>query len=146
MADAWQHRPVGRLQRSALVGTLAIAVVVGVWAYGFPRGFYDHFPHLLGEWISQDGPYNEHLIRDHGAQYLALGLGSAAALRWRSQPLYRVLGLAWSAFGVLHLAYHATHLGHLGAADASAQLVVLVVAAVLGAGIAVPPRGVADRP
>ncbi|OLT46191.1 hypothetical protein BJF88_04945 [Cellulosimicrobium sp. CUA-896] len=128
------------LQTVGLVGTIVIALGVGVWAYVLPREFYDHFPSLLGEWISQDGPYNEHLIRDHGAQYLALGAASVAALFWRSQPLYRVLGIAWGSFGVLHVAYHVTHLGHMSTTDAVAQMVVLTVAAVLGIMIAVPPR------
>ncbi|MGN6408850.1 MAG: hypothetical protein ACTHMH_10915 [Curtobacterium sp.] len=122
------------------MGTIIIAVAVGIWAYVLPREFYDHFPSLLGEWISQDGPFNEHLIRDHGAQYLALGAGSVAALFWRSQPLYRVLGIAWGSFGVLHFAYHATHLGHMSARDGVSQLIVLAVAALLGIAIAIPKR------
>ncbi|AOX66207.1 hypothetical protein BJK06_10970 [Curtobacterium sp. BH-2-1-1] len=131
---------IGPLQTVGLVGTIIVAVAVGIWAYVLPREFYDHFPSLLGEWISQDGPFNEHLIRDHGAQYLALGAGSIAALFWRSQPLYRVLGIAWGSFGVLHFAYHATHLGHMTAQDAVAQLIVLAVAALLGIAIAIPER------
>jgi hypothetical protein len=92
---------IGHIQLAALIGTIAIAAVVGLWAYVLPREFYDHFPSLLGEWISQDGPFNEHLIRDHGAQYLALGAGSVTALFWRSQFVYRVLGIVWGLFGVL---------------------------------------------
>lgn len=130
----------GLLQTVGLVGTIVIALVVGVWAYLLPKEFYDHFPSLLGEWISQDGPFNEHLIRDHGAQYLALGAGSVAALFWRSQPLFRVLGIAWGSFGVLHFVYHVTHLGHMSTADAVAQVIVLAVAALLGVAIALPPR------
>lgn len=137
-------RPVrdrtGTLQTTGLIGTIVIALVVGVWAYVLPREFYDHFPAALGEWISQDGPFNEHLIRDHGAQYLALGAGSVAAFFLRSQPLYRVLGIAWGGFGVLHFAYHVTHLGHMDTSDAVAQVIVLLVAATLSVMIAIPPR------
>ncbi|MFS0793511.1 hypothetical protein [Microbacterium sp. 1P10AE] len=137
---------VGRLQLAALIGTIVIAAVVGVWAYVLPREFYDHFPSFLGEWISQDGPYNEHLIRDHGAQYLALGAASVTALIWRSQVVYRVLGIAWATFGVLHFAYHVTHLDHMAPADGIAQVIVLAVAALLGIGIAVPPRRSTRKP
>lgn len=90
---------VGRIQLAALIGSIVIAAVVGTWAYFFPAQFYDRFPAVLGEWISQDGPYNEHLIRDHGAQYLALGLASVFGLFWHSQIGYRLLGIAWTTSG-----------------------------------------------
>lgn len=137
---SWRDAPVGRLQLASLVGIIVIAVVVGFWAYALPLEFYDHFPSVLGEWVSQDGPYNGHLVRDHGAQYLALGAGSVAALFWRSQPLFRVLGIAWGTFGVLHGAYHVTHLGHMSTSDQVGLVTLLTIAAVLGIGIAVPPR------
>jgi hypothetical protein len=130
-----RHGTSTGVQLLALLGTVVIAAVVGTWAYAFPREFYDHFPSVLGEWISQDGPYNEHLVRDHGAQYLGLGTASAAALVWRSQAVNRVLAVAWALFGVLHFGYHVTHLDHMTTADATAQVIVLVVAVVLGAGI-----------
>lgn len=131
---------VGAIQLIGAVGTVVIALGVGVWAYFFPLGFYDHFPWILGEWISQDGPYNEHLVRDHGAQYLALGAAGVAALIWRSQIGFRLLGIAWTLFGILHFAYHALHVSHMSAADATAQLIVLAVALILGAMMLVPPR------
>jgi len=138
-ASVAEVRP-GVVQLSALIATLVIAAVVGVWSYLLPQAFYDHFPAVLGEWISQDGPYNEHLVRDHGAMYLALGLASAGGLIWRSQPVYRVLGTAWTTFGVLHFIYHVTHLGHMSVSDATAQVIVLVVAGLLGVALFIAPR------
>lgn len=135
-----RERRTGVVQFVALTGTIVIAAVVGVWAYVFPHGFYDHFPSVLGEWISQDGPYNEHLIRDHGAQYLALGVASACGFIWRSQVGYRLLGVAWTAFGVLHFAYHVTHLGHMTVSDQVGQVTVLALAIVLGIGLFITPR------
>ena len=128
---AWWHT-------AALAAGVVIAAVVGVWAYALPQEFFDHFPGVLGEWVSQDGPYNEHLVRDHGAMYLALGAASAAGLRWRSRASYRLLGIAWTVFGVLHFAYHVTHLDHMSTADATALTVVLVVAVALGVLLLVP--------
>ncbi|WP_299575303.1 hypothetical protein [uncultured Williamsia sp.] len=131
---------VGRIQLAALIGSIVIAAVVGTWAYFFPAQFYDHFPAVLGEWISQDGPYNEHLIRDHGAQYLALGLASVFGLFWHSQIGYRLLGIAWTTFGVLHFLYHVTHLSHLSVSDRISQVIVLGFAVLLGVGLFIPPR------
>lgn len=131
---------VGAVQLAALIGSIVIAAVVGIWAYVFPREFYDSFPAVLGEWISQDGPFNEHLIRDHGAQYLALGLASVFGLIWRTQVGYRLLGVAWTTFGVLHFAYHVTHLEHMTVSDQIGQVTVLAVAVLLGAGLFIRPR------
>jgi hypothetical protein len=134
------ERRVGVIQLAALVGSIVIAAVVGTWAYFLPGLFYDHFPSVLGEWISQDGPYNEHLIRDHGAQYLALGLASVFGLLWRSQIGWRLLGIAWTSFGVLHFLYHVTHLSHMSVSDQIGQIIVLGFAVLLGVGLFVPPR------
>ncbi|MFJ6651811.1 hypothetical protein ACIQLJ_03330 [Microbacterium sp. NPDC091313] len=137
---ASNDRRVGGIQLAALIGSIVIAAVVGTWAYFFPEQFYDHFPAVLGEWISQDGPYNEHLIRDHGAQYLALGLASVFGLFWHSQIGYRLLGIAWTAFGVLHFLYHVTHLNHMSVSDQISQVIVLGFAVLLGVGLFIPPR------
>jgi hypothetical protein len=133
-------RGVSLTQQVALGGTIVVAAVVGVWSYFFPQAFYDHFPSVLGEWISQDGPYNEHLVRDHGAQYLALGIASVCGFIWRSPLGYRLLGVAWTAFGVLHFVYHVTHLSHMSVPDQIGQVTVLTVAVLLGIGLFIPPR------
>ncbi|WP_213816160.1 hypothetical protein [Glaciihabitans sp. dw_435] len=66
--------------------TSIIGAVVGVWAAFLPLEFYDAFPGLgLGPWVAIDGPYNEHLVRDVGALYLALaaaGIYAALAMSW----------------------------------------------------------------
>lgn len=137
---ASDERRIGAIQLAALIGSIVIAAVVGTWAYFFPGAFYDHFPAVLGEWISQDGPYNEHLIRDHGAQYLALGLASVFGLFWHSQIGYRLLGIAWTTFGLLHFLYHVTHLSHMSVSDQVSQVIVLGFAVLLGVGLFIPPR------
>ena len=51
----------------------ALGAFVGVWALIAPQSFYDAFPSIgFGAWVGVDGPFNEHLIRDVGALYLAL--------------------------------------------------------------------------
>ena len=60
------------IRRVILWVTAALGLYVGAWAAGIPQSFYDSFPGLGFIWISVDGPYNEHLIRDVGSLYLAL--------------------------------------------------------------------------
>ncbi|GLY48964.1 hypothetical protein [Lentzea sp. NBRC 102530] len=143
-ADRGAER-AGPVQKGALVASVVIAGVVGLWSYFLPESFYDHFPVVLGEWISQDGPYNEHLVRDHGAMYLALGAGSVFGLFRPSRHVYQLLGVAWTVFGVLHIAYHVGHLGHMSTADAIGQVTVLVVAVLLAVALFVPGRRAASR-
>lgn len=85
------------------------AAVVGTWAQFFPRSFYNSFPGLGRHWISVDGPFNEHLIRDVGGLNLALLALTVAALLRTSAILLRVTGVAWLVMEVPHLAYHGLH-------------------------------------
>ena len=63
-----------------IVALLAIsALVLGFWAAFDPRGFYANFPGGGRHWVSADGPYNEHLVRDFGS--LNLGLAAVGAGR-----------------------------------------------------------------
>ncbi|MFJ3405089.1 hypothetical protein [Promicromonospora sp. NPDC090134] len=135
-----EARPVGRVQYGSLVATVIIVGFVGAWSYFLPQAYYDHFPSVLGEWVSKDGPYNEHLVRDHGAMYLALGAASLYGLFRPSQVGCRLLGIAWTVFGILHFAYHVTHLGHLPTDEAIGQVVVLAVAILLAIGLLIPGR------
>ena len=107
---------VGRLHLAA-AGLLTLsAAYVGGWASLSPRGFYDAFPGLNRVWVSVDGPFNEHLVRDVGGLYLGLAVAGVLALVWRERRPLVMLGSAWSVFSVLHLGYH---LGHLGPLDST---------------------------
>lgn len=110
-----------------LVG--ASLVAVGAWAQAFPRSFYDDFP-LGRQWVSLDGPYNEHLVRDVGGLNLALAAVVIAVAALGGVQLLRLVALGVLLYSAPHLAYHATHLDVYGAADrvwliASLTLVVL---------------------
>jgi hypothetical protein len=61
-------------------------------------------------WVSIDGPYNEHLVRDVGAAVLGLGLVALVALFRREAVLTAVAGLGSLAFGLPHVIYHARNL------------------------------------
>jgi hypothetical protein len=118
-----------------LLGALAVsAALPGAWATLTPSGFFGGFPGPgAGDWVAALPPFNEHLVRDVGAFYLAFAVlfGWAA---WRPDPaLVTPLAVGWSVFSVLHLGYHLTALGPLSASDAAAQTVSL--AAVLAAAL-----------
>jgi hypothetical protein len=105
---------VNRRISLAATGLLtAEAAYVGAWGALSPRAFYDAFPGFDRYWVSSDGPYNEHLVRDVGALYLALGVAGCLALVWRDDRSRALLGSAWAVFGVLHLGYHLAHLDEL---------------------------------
>ena len=55
-------------------------VMVGAWAQFLPQAFYDSFPGLGRSWVSVDGPFNEHLVRDVGGLYLALSAVTLIAI------------------------------------------------------------------
>lgn len=96
------------LARAAVLLIALNALTVGVWAQFAPESFYRAFPGLGWAWVSVDGPYNEHLIRDVGGLNLALGVLGLLAL-W--QPgLAAPFALASLAYQLPHNAYHLAHL------------------------------------
>ena len=82
--------------RGALALLALSAAFVGFWALLAPSSFYRSFPGLRLTWVAEAGAYDEHLVRDIGALYLAqvtalaltLLLAAAACLRTegRSMP------------------------------------------------------------
>jgi len=101
------QRPIARI---ILVAMALFGLVPGAWAAAAPESFYWDFPKIRSAWVSSDGPFNEHLIRDIGAFFLALGiLALIAAISGRLLAA-RLAGMAWLVFGTVHAAYHFTHL------------------------------------
>jgi hypothetical protein len=121
--------------RTSLAATAILtvtAVYVGGWAGLFPHSFYDDFPGLNRYWVSVDGPYNEHLVRDVGGLYLALALAGVLALLWRDRRSMIMLGSAWAIFSALHLGYHVDHLGELDStADKVGEVAALALSLLL---------------
>jgi hypothetical protein len=134
------------LRRAALVVIAVGSAVVGLWAQGFPRSFYDDFPGMGRVWVAVDGPYNEHLVRDVGGLNLGLALVAAVALVTGSVLVARVAGGAALLFGVPHLIYHATHLDGFDTGDAVAMLTSLAIAALAGVLALAAPSPVPAQP
>ena len=124
-------------RRLILALTAAVGLYVGVWAELLPRSFYTAFTGLGLHWISMDGAYDEHLIRDVGSFYLALTAVSIAGIVARSAVVGRIAGLGWTVFGVLHFAYHVTHLDG-SFADQAGNVITLGISMILGIALLFP--------
>lgn len=106
-----------------LLGILGVSgATVGAWAAFTPRSFYDDFPGLGQIWVAVDGPYNEHLVRDVGALNLALAILSVCALVTLARATIVASALAWLAYGLPHVIYHARHLDVFDGAEAVAVI------------------------
>ena len=121
--EAWTRVAVGYLT--------AMALLVGAWAQFAPQSFYDSFPGLGRAWVSVDGPYNEHLVRDVGGLYLAFAVVGVATFVTLSRTLILAFSAAALATGVPHAIYHATNRAGLGTGDLVANLAGLAVAAAI---------------
>ncbi len=89
---------------------IASGVMVGAWAQFFPQAFYDSFPGLGRSWVSVDGPFNEHLVRDVGGLYLALSTVTLIAVFAKTRETLLAAALGWLVSQIPHFAYHMTHL------------------------------------
>lgn len=126
-------------RRVLLALSAVIGLYVGLWAAFFPDEFYRSFPGFGRHWVSVDGAFNEHLIRDVGGMYLGLGLGSVVAMYSVSDAPGRAIGAAWALFGVVHFGYHSTHLVGDGV-DKLGTLVALGLSLAFGLVLALPAR------
>ena len=105
------------------LGYLAIvALQVGLWAQFAPRSFYDDFPGLGRTWVSVDGPYNEHLVRDVGGLYLALAVLVIVAAVTLSRTMIATAAGAALVSGVPHFVYHVSNTDGLSGGDIAASL------------------------
>ncbi|MGW1211790.1 hypothetical protein ACWD5F_19395 [Streptomyces sp. NPDC002499] len=132
--------------RYAALGLLAVvALYTGFWAYFSPTGWYANFPGLGLSWLPQLGPYNEHLAKDAGAMFLALGALTLIALRSvRNTRLVQTTGAVWLVFNVLHFSYHVQHLDMYGTRDQVLNVVFLAALVLLAIALLLPVRSVRE--
>jgi hypothetical protein len=117
--------------RVGLLAYLGVTALLGVWATGWPRGFYDDFPWPGHPWVAALPAYNEHLVRDFGGMNLAMAVVFGVAAATLDRRLAATVLLAYLVFAAPHLVFHLQHLEPFGTFDAVAQAVTLVAAAVL---------------
>jgi hypothetical protein len=120
-----------RIVRIALALLAFIGLQVGLWAAFAPQSFYDDFPGAGRIWVSVDGPYNQHLVRDVGALNLALAVVAIVALVTLNRAVVLAAGGAWLAYGLPHLTYHLRHLDPLDSADQVAVPLSLLLSVVV---------------
>src|SRR6266516_5013580 len=97
---------------------------IGLWALVAPHNFYDQFPTGQG-WVAALGAFDEHLVIDVGALFVAIGVLAVLAAAWMRRPLVIGTAIAWLLFSVPHTIWHLTDLGPLSTADAVASVVTL---------------------
>jgi hypothetical protein len=95
---------------------------IGLWALLAPQSFYDGFPGFGRSWVSVDGPFNEHLIRDVGALNIALVVLFVAAAITRRPTMVLTAAIAALAWGTPHLIYHLANFDTLSGFDAAASI------------------------
>lgn len=101
------------------------ALFPGTWALFSPESFFTDFPGLGNVWVGALPPYNEHLVRDVGAFFLAFGVLFAAAAITLGKRLVIYSLIAGLVFAIPHLIFHLDHLDGMEGADAFGQMLVL---------------------
>ncbi len=103
-----------RLAVKLLLGWFALfGLGIGLWQAVLPASFYADFPGMGHHWVSPDGPYNEHLLRDVGLGNLAVGTVALVALLTEGVWLARAVGLAVVVTNLPHQLYHQAHVSVL---------------------------------
>jgi hypothetical protein len=110
-----------RIARLALGLLFVSALLIGLTATVFPRGFYEDFP-FVANWVNLLPPYNEHLVTDVGGLYLGFAVLFAWAARTLERTLIRAACWAWLLTAGLHLIFHIGHLEGFSTVDAIGQL------------------------
>ncbi|MHC1561241.1 hypothetical protein ACR9E3_19945 [Actinomycetospora sp. C-140] len=123
--------------RVLLAVLAAFQFVIGVWSLVLPPSFYADFPYGGTPWVALLPPYNEHLVRDHGAGTLALGVALALAAWWADRRVVLTAVAAFLTFVVPHTLFHTLHLEHFPLGDAIAQQAAFVLEIVLAVAVLV---------
>ena len=116
------------MQKASVLAVILLVVLAaeglftGGWALFSPATFYADFPGFRAGWVSADGPYNEHLVRDVGALSLSLTVLLTAAAMVPARSLIRIATIAYAAYAIPHTVFHGLHLHGFPAPDAVAQM------------------------
>jgi len=98
---------------------------VALWALLGPRSFFGDFPTRSANWVDAFLPYNEHLVRDYGASFLALSVLALAAAWVAERRLVLVVLGVWLVSAVPHFVFHLAHAGEPPGAKGASSLMAL---------------------
>jgi hypothetical protein len=129
---------IGRARRIALAVLALSGLFVGAWALFAPHSFWTSFPGFGHHWTMAAGLYDEHLVTDVGAAYLALTALALLALRWGDRRVGQATGIVWTVFSGPHLYFHARHLDGLTGVDKVAELGSLTATLLIAVWLALP--------
>lgn len=97
----------GRAPTRGLLSVLAVMqLATGSAALLVPATFHQSFPWFREGWISSLGPFNQHLIVDAGAGFLATGIGLGVAACWLQRPAVVTALLAYLGNAIPHAIFH----------------------------------------
>jgi hypothetical protein len=97
------------------------------WALVAPRSFFDNFPFGGAHWVSALPPFNEHLVRDYGASFLALAALALIAAWLADLRLMRVTLVVWTIAALPHFVFHLAHSDQPSGAEGIASLITLAL-------------------
>src|SRR5215210_369189 len=123
--------------RAGLLFLTFASLSVRPWAQFARAWFWESFPGFGRAWVSVDGAYNEHLVRDVGGLQFGMAVACFAAFLRPGVALVRAAALASIAWQAPHLVYHMVHvedlrtLGDRVAQSAGSVLTLAVAVAVL---------------
>ena len=118
-------------------GTLATLAVpqlgIGLWALISPHHWYENFPGIGTAIVAADPPYSAHLATDAGAGFFATAVALAIVAVWARRDLTQLALVAFLAYSVPHLAFHALHSApNLGTAVKTRSVAMLALSCILG--------------
>ncbi len=99
--------------------------LIGLWALLGPHSFYADFPAGTDGWVHVLGPFDEHLVTDVGALFVALGVVMAFAAMSLRRGTVVAAATGWLVFSVPHFLWHVFNLDPYTTADAVANTVTL---------------------
>lgn len=103
-----ENRAAYWVRLGVAVTLAAPQLLIGLWAVTAPGNWFRNFPGFDPRLVAAEPPYNQHLASDAGAGFLATGVVLLVAAIWGNRASLLTAFLAYAAFTVPHVLYHAT--------------------------------------